>query len=136
MADVKIVGIDKEGVTEPRNDGSKGGALYKVPFILSGSASPRWADAFVQAWNKPEAFSTLHRPGIATVVGNRIILDGTTLEETKTAHLAVLQAAVTRANESERKQRSHEQQDADSKRQGSADFRKHVDEMVDEIKFD
>jgi len=31
--------------------------------------------------DNPPQFSTMHRPGIAKVTGNRIVLDGTTVEE-------------------------------------------------------
>jgi hypothetical protein len=65
-----------------------------------------------------------------------VVLDGTTLEEVEEVHKPVLLAAVRRANENERKYRAHQQKEAELKRQGTADFRQHVEEMADKIKFD
>jgi len=41
----------------------------------------------------------MHRPGIARVERDRIILDGTTIEEVERYHLKTLKLAVERANE-------------------------------------
>jgi hypothetical protein len=64
------------------------------------------------------------------------VLNGTTLEEIEKYHLAVLKAAVTRANEGER---AYEEESAARKAESereSEGFRKHVDEAADRIKFD
>ena len=39
MDEIRIVEIITQDVTEPRNDGTLGGALYMVPFRLSRRAS-------------------------------------------------------------------------------------------------
>ena len=134
--EIRLLGIDKEGVTQPRNDGTRGSALYVVPFRLSGHPSAVWAKLFIEAWNHPQSFTTMHRPGIARVQGDRIVLNGTTLEEVEKYHLPVLKAAVDRANEGER---AYEEEDAARKAQSereTQDFRKHIDEAADRIKFD
>src|ERR1700739_1747494 len=96
---VKIIGVIEEDVGVPRNDGSPGSALYEVPFQLSREPSERWAEFFIDAWNRPREFTTMHRPGIARVEGDRVILDGTTIEEVERYHLKTLKLAVERANE-------------------------------------
>jgi len=71
-----IVGVDREGITKPLGDGNRGSALYAVPLELSATPDPIWARLFVQNWDHPSSFSTMHRPGIARVAGNHIVLDG------------------------------------------------------------
>lgn len=41
----------------------------------------------------------MHRPGIARVVGDQIVLDGTTVEEVRRYHLTTLKLAVKVTNE-------------------------------------
>ena len=42
---IKITGIILDEVTQPKMDGTKGSALYKIPFRLSRQPSPEWARA-------------------------------------------------------------------------------------------
>jgi len=95
---LKIIGIIADQVSAPRDDGTPGSALYRVPFRLSYVPSQFWAEAFVQAWNMPPQFTSMHRPGIARVIGNTIVLDGTTLEEVEKYHRDTLRLCVNEAN--------------------------------------
>ncbi len=95
----EILGIYKQGITEPRNDGSRGSALYSVPFLLSVSPDSTWADLAVRNWNLPPVFTSMHRPGIAKVVGNQFILDGTTLDEIERYHLETVRLVIEKTNE-------------------------------------
>jgi hypothetical protein len=85
-AGLAIVGVVKEGVGRPRDDGIRGSALYRVPLRLSRQPSAEWAGLFQRAWDHPPAFSTMHRPGIAYVEGDTIVLDVTTMEELEHVH--------------------------------------------------
>jgi hypothetical protein len=78
---------------------TRGSALYKVPFQLSRRPSSDWAQHFVQTWNRPPSYSLSHRPGIAHVEGDRIILDGTTVEEVEATHRDTLKAVVEKVNQ-------------------------------------
>ena len=95
---IRIIGIDEEGVTRPRNDGTAGSGLYMVPLRLNRKPSPMWAHFFPAAWDHPPEFTTMHRPGIARVSGDRIILDGTTLEEVERYHAATLRLLIPEVN--------------------------------------
>jgi len=95
---IRIVGIVADEVTLPRNDGTAGSALYKVPFQLSRRPEYEWTVLFVQAFNYPREFSTMHRSGIASVSGDKIYLDGTTVEEVEQYHKKTLKLAVEEAN--------------------------------------
>jgi hypothetical protein len=78
---IHIVGIVEEGIGQPQNDGTPGSALYRIPLRLSRRPSSTWARHFIETWNHAPRFTTMHRPGIASVSGDTIILDGSTMEE-------------------------------------------------------
>jgi hypothetical protein len=133
---IRILGIIPEEVTSPRNDGTPGSALYAVPLQLSGYVSDLWADLFVATWNHPPSFTSRHRPGMARVEGDRIILNGTTLEEIEQVHKEtlkhVLQEVNSRVDQLER-QAEREDQIREQRRRQHAD---HVREMTVRIQFD
>lgn len=95
---IEMEEIIVDEVTIPRNDGTRGSALYKVPFKLSEAPDSVWADLFIEAWNYPKEYTPRHRPGIARVVGNKILLDGTTIDEINEVHVKTLKYAVETAN--------------------------------------
>ena len=100
--EIKIIGIITNEVTVPKMDGTRGSALYKIPFKLSRIPSRLWEELFIQSWNYPPRFTTMHRPKIASVIGDKIILNGTTIEEVKSYHRDTLLLCVNEANEKER----------------------------------
>lgn len=100
--EIKIMGIITNKVTVPKLDGTMGSALYKIPFKLSRIPSNLWKDLFIEAWNMPPRFTTMHRAGIARVVGDEIILDGTTIDEVKKYHRDTLLLCVEQANKKEK----------------------------------
>lgn len=104
--EISIEGIITDEVTLPSNDGTRGSALYKVPFRLSQNPSSDWKQLFISSWNSSPSFTTMHRPGIASVVGDKIILDGTTIEEVRDYHRDTLILCVKEANEGEKKIRA------------------------------
>ena len=97
---ITLLGIIADEVTKPRNDGTRGSALYAVPFRLSRRPPANWAAAFIEAWNSPSRFTTMHRPGIVRVEGDKVILDGTTIEEVERYHRDTLDLALDAANRS------------------------------------
>jgi hypothetical protein len=135
-APVSILGVIADEVGEPRNDGTRGSALYKVPFRLSRSVSADWADAFVQTWNRPPRSTLMHRPGIASVHGDRIVLDGTTVEEVQKYHRDTLILCVQETNRRiadwEAKVRTREEQ----RQRQSAEHQRRVREVSEKIRFD
>jgi hypothetical protein len=94
-------GIAKEEVGRPRNDGTRGSGLYLVPIRLSRTPSREWSRFLIDCWNHPPSFTSMHRPGIASVHSNTIVLDGTTVEEMEKYHAATLRLCVDKANENE-----------------------------------
>ncbi len=96
---IKIICIIANEVGTPRNDGTQGSALYAVPFQLSRPPTPQWADHFAQTWDHPPSYTTRHRPKIARVAGDRIILDRTTVEEVAEIHRDTLKVVVAKVNQ-------------------------------------
>ena len=134
--DIRITRVIVEEVTEPRNDGTSGSALYTIPFQLSARPPADWGSLFVKHWNRPPRYTTMHRPGIARVSGNKILLEGTTIEEVKDYHRDTLQLAVNATNreygarvaDAERKRRTLEDE--------KARHRRNVDDVATDITFD
>lgn len=133
---IKIVRLIKEEVSTPRLDGTPGSALYRVPFELSAVPPVGWPAAFVEAWNHPQSYTSRHRPGIASVVGRKIILDGTTVEEVESHHKETLIAAVSQANlQIEQAQQAAAQRHAETERR-ETEHRKQVADAAAKVKFD
>jgi hypothetical protein len=132
---IKVEDIVLEGVTEPRKEGASGSSLYAVPFRLSDKPTATWIELFVRSWNLPPRFTSMHRPGIARVEGDRVILDGTTIEEVERYHLDTLKLAVSEANrllEEEKRTNARRASASESRRQR---HREHVAEVARRLKF-
>lgn len=133
---IRIIGVDEDGVTQPRNDGTAGSGLYKVPLRLNRTPSITWMRLMPAVWDHPPEFTTMHRPGIASVSGDRIILDGTTMEEVERYHAATLRRVIPEVNKRVADQEAAER----AKRERAEDDRRAHDESVREaakrIKFD
>lgn len=132
---IRIVGIITDEVGEPRNDGTPGCALYRVPFRLSRRPSALWADLFVRTWDSPPRWSSMHRPGIARVSGDKIVLDGTTIEEVRDAHRETLVLCVDVANKMEREYLLREQEKRQREERRREEHMKNVAEIANEIDF-
>ncbi len=133
---VKIEGIIVDEVAQPLNDGTFRSALYEIPFRLNQTPMHPWPELFVKAWNHPPQWTSMHRPGIASVIGDRIILDGTTIEEVESYHKDTLRLAVDVANKDfqeylRRKKLEKERQ----KRQGE-EHKRNIKNISERIKFD
>ena len=134
--DIKITRVVVEEVTEPRNDGTRGSALYAVPFALSRQPPSEWAEMFVASWNHPPQFTTMHRPGIARIHGATVTLDGTTIQEVEQYHRDTLQLAVAEANRQYREW-THKQEQRRAREQAQREeHKKQLDDASKRIKFD
>jgi hypothetical protein len=133
---IRIIGVDTASVGHPRNDGTPGSALYAVPIKLNRAPSREWAQAFPEAWNRPSSWTTMHRPGIARVSGDRIILDGTTVEEVRDYHAKTLNLVVDTLNEAEVQYRERQSAEAEQKALARAKHDMNVRDVADDIKFE
>ena len=128
-----IVGVVVDEVTQPRLDGTPGSALHAVPLRLNRVPSQLWSELFVNSWNRPPQFTTMHRPGIASVRGDKIILNGTTIDEVKRYHRSTLVLCVNVANEKERECRDRERNEEEKRRQQVEAHRKEIEDGVKDI---
>ncbi len=133
---IKIEGILADEAGHPRNDGTRGSALYAIPFKLSRVPSNEWGELFILTWRDPPQWTTSHRPGIARLQGDRIILDGTTIEEVRDTHRATLKLVVDTVNH-EIAQRVGERRAAEAaKTQQEQLHRDNLHKIADDLKFD
>jgi hypothetical protein len=133
---VRIVGIVEEEVGRPRNDGTPGSALYPVSLRLSRTPSPVWAYLFVETWNHPPRYTTRHRPGIASVVGDRIILARTTIEEIDEVHKETLTHVLARVNEEAGRLEASERRRAAAEAEAERDHDERVRAATKRVRFD
>ncbi|MDM8293465.1 toll/interleukin-1 receptor domain-containing protein [Faecalicoccus pleomorphus] len=101
ISPIHIIGIIADEVTAPKMDGTKGSSLYKIPFKLSKKPSRIWIRFFLDAWQSPPRFTTMHRFGIASIIEDKIVLNGTTIEEVRDYHRETLQLCIEVANKKE-----------------------------------
>jgi hypothetical protein len=133
---LRITGIVIDDVGTPRGDSKRGSALYAVPFQLSGQPPLGWSDIFVACWDRPPRFTSMHRPGIASVQGDRIILDGTTVQEVEGHHRETLILAVNEANRQFAEREAKRRRAEEDERLRVEEHRKSVHEAVRRLKFD
>jgi len=132
---IRLVGIVREGIGVPRGDGTRGSALYAVPFRLSRVPTREWASRLVATWDRPPTWTTMHRPGIARVTGDVVTLDGVTMQEIERYHLDTLKLCVHHVNaeitQQEARRAADEQRDRERKDQHEAS----VDETLRRLNF-
>lgn len=133
---LRVTGVVTERVGTPRNDGTPGSALYEVPLQLSTTPSRYWSEVFVATFNRPPSYTSMHRPGIASVHGDTILLDGTTIEEVEKYHLQTVKLAVEAANVAERDRLGRDEAAAAKRREDEEEHRRSVRDVVDRLDFD
>lgn len=134
--DIKLVGIDVDNVGSPRNDGTAGSALYRVPLKLSGRPSALWAEVFPHVWDRPPQWTTMHRPGIGRVIGDQIVLDGTTVEEVRDVHLQTLKLVVAEVNRKVAEIEAQRQTERERNEEQERSHEQNVRDVASKIKFD
>lgn len=133
--EIKILGIKQEEVTVPKMDGTRGSALYSIPFLLNQTPSSEWSEIFIYKWNNPRVWSTMHRFGKARVVDDKIILDGTTIEEVKNYHRDTLIMCVEDANTDYKKMIVKKLEEQKKKRTRINEFEEVLKRNIDDITF-
>lgn len=90
---IRIVEIDESKTQPIPNE-----ALYKIFIELNQYPSIDWADLFIQCWNHPPQFTSMHKPSIASIQGKYIVLDGTTADEIQQYHKDTLKLVLAETN--------------------------------------
>ena len=133
---IRIIGVIVDDVTTPRRDGTSDNALYRIPFQLSRRPSAPWAERFIAHWNHPPRWTSMHRPGIASVSGDRVYLDGTTMEEVERYHRDTLKLAIQETNREIDEHELQQRAAAERARREREDHERAVREAAQRIKFD
>lgn len=134
--DINITRVIVENITEPKNDGTSGSALYSVPFALSRRPPSAWTEMFIANWNHPPRWTTMHRRGIATLSGSTVSLNGTTIEEVEPYHRDTLQLAVDETNRQYCEWRNEQDQLRAREQAARESHRKRVEDVSKKITFD
>lgn len=135
LVDIKIMNIVANEITSPKMDGTAGSALYKIPFRLSSRPERRWKEFFIKHWNNPSKCTLMHRPKIASVSGNYIWLNGTTIEEVKQYHKATLELAIKCANEDYNKENEKIERTKLESEKKEIEFKNKLNETIKDINF-
>lgn len=133
---LRILELIADEVGTPSNDGTRGSALYSVPFRLSARPSSLWISLFLEAWAHPSVYTSMHRSDIAAVSGDRIILDGTTLSEVEQYHKATLKLAVQTANDETAGAQARQLQAESLERERIEQHRRNVQDAATGLTFD
>lgn len=133
---IKILGVIEEEVGTPRNDGTPGSALYEVPFRFSRTPPGQWVEFFLKTWDFPSQFTSMHRPGIASIYGDRLILDGTSLDEVQGYHRDTLKVVLDETNKLYNQFEVQQRQRADQERQHREERERATREAAKKITFD
>ena len=133
---IRIINVIASEVGVPRNDGTQGSALYAVPFQLSRRPSQAWIEHFVNTWRMPPSWSTRHRPSIARIEGDRLILDGTTADEVADVHRETLKAVLDKVNNDVAEYERQQQRIADQKAEELRQHKQSVEDALKRLSFD
>jgi hypothetical protein len=133
---IRITGVVVDEVGMPRNDGTRGSALYRVPFRLSRRPPSEWARFFIKAFDHPSSATAMHRPGSASVSSDRVVLDGTTVEEVEHVHRATLLLAIEEANRHYLEFLARKHQEEERQLRLREEHRQAVEDAAKRIKFE
>lgn len=133
---IKLLEVLVDQIGTPRNDRTAGSALYKVPIELSASPPREWSEYFVAAFDHPSEYTAMHRPGIASIRGPSVVLEGTTIEEVEKYHAKTLKLAVDCANRDYPALLAKRRHAAEVEQQRIENHRKEVAAAAKKIKFE
>lgn len=132
---IRIAGVIVDEIGTPRNDGTRGSALYAVPFRFSRRPPPEWVEFFIRAWDSPSRFTTMHRPGIASVYGDKVILNGTTVDEIEKYHRETLILAADETNKAYTELQARRKAQQEHERTRVEAHKKQVEDAAKRLKF-
>ena len=95
---IRVVGLLVDETVQSASRGDSDSERFDLEFRLSEYAPARWRNLFIRAWDSPVSLSSKSQPGIANVDGNRLTLEGVTLETSIRHHRSALAVAVEEAN--------------------------------------
>lgn len=125
--DIEIVELD-DNIEKGSNNGDK----FFVK--LNGRPEEAWSKIFMEKWKRPSTFSSMHAPSIASISGNKVILDNTDISIVKSTHLATLKLVVGETNQAFKNYQSDLQQKAKEKAEKDRQEKERIQSVKDQIK--
>ena len=127
---VRLTGVVLEAMHGP-GDASLDGP-YDIPFQLSCVTSPEWEQEFLKAWDRltGNGLSVM-----ASVGSDRIVLNGTTIDDVERDLMGVLKRAVAEANRATAEATQKLRQRAKLEEQKRIERFRHIKEVVERLNF-
>lgn len=132
---LEIIGVVTDEVGSPRNDGTPGSGLYRVPIRLSRAVSGDEGRYLERLWDHPPSLTTMHRPGTASVYGDLVNLNRTTIDEVRDYHARTLQGVVDKFNADVPVVLAKQRAAADRERAEREAHQRNVADVAGEIEF-
>ena len=129
---IRIVGIVTDEVSEPRNDGTEGSALYHVPIALSRRPPRLWRKRFLQAWYA--GIYLMLRP--IEIHGDRLLIVETYMEEVERHHVARIMSILRETNHWFRREHERQERERQRRQRNREQHRSTVREFADKIRFE
>jgi TIR domain len=133
---IKITEIISDEISIPTNDGTRGSGLYRVPLRLSQNPPNRWKELVIHYWDNPPYFTNRHRPGIVECRGDKLILNGTTIEEVEGVHNKTLVAVINATNNAYQQEFNRVRELERAKQEFESQHKKKAEEIAKRIKFE
>ena len=133
VEELQLVEVLVNEVSSPRNDGTAGSALYAVPFRLNRAPRGIEVQLLKHVWDSPPEWTSMHRPGILRVAGDRVVLDGTTVEEVERYHAKTLRIVFNEVNARALQQREREEAVARQRAEDEMAHRANVENVARRI---
>ncbi len=128
---VRITNIIVEQVSEPL----VGALHYKIPLRLSRIPEPEWVRQFLRAWDEQKDLTSMHLPAME-IGSDRIILDGTTIDDLEQSHIGALKLAVDEANRISTEKYEELQDPGGVRKKEQTRHHEYVAEVAKRIRFD
>jgi hypothetical protein len=130
---LKLTEVVTANVGSPRNDGTSRSGLYAVPLQLNRAVTDAESRLLAEVWDAPPSFTSMHRRGILRAWGDRIVLDGTTIEEVKQYHAQTLRTVINEVNRRAAELRTREQEAVRRAEEAGARHRANVEDVASDI---
>ncbi len=127
---IQITGVIVEQVGDP----PPGATHYEIPLRLSRPPEPEWTIYLLRAWDGQQHVGPTSRPGIE-VGSDRIILDGTTIDDIEQYHMQTLKRAIDEANLLASEIRGKSQRAASAEEVKRLHHREHVATVAKRLRF-
>lgn len=131
--EIKVLGVIVNEVSEPQSAG-RGRMVYDVPLQLSRRVPREWAQHFLSAWHSGPKISAEHRPVVVNVGADRIVLEGTNIDEVEQL-LELIKFAISEANRRSDEEAVELQEDEIIVQQKRKEHLRHVAEVAKRLRF-